>query len=157
MKKSNLLLFLLAMVVCSFVLSTMASAEWSPLPADVKVVSPGPEVPQELARFSGIWEGTWKTIRNKSQGSNLTLVIEEIKPVQSGGFEITLVYSWSGKNAGWKRYTMAVSLPAPNENVKIVFDSPAARLEFSLISKDQMSGDWKPGSGLPYNSILSKK
>src|SRR5215467_740507 len=31
----------------------------TPLPADVKLTPPGPNVPADLARFAGAWTGTW--------------------------------------------------------------------------------------------------
>jgi hypothetical protein len=136
----------LAILVCSFALYTLANAEETALPEDVKVVSPAPEVPQKLAQFSGIWEGTWSG-KDFEKGSQMTLVIQEIKPSQSGGFDLTGVYSVNDLPEGymdfggsWKRFTIAVPLPAANDNVKIVFNTSAARLEFSLIAKDQMSG-----------------
>jgi len=32
----------------------------TPLPADVKLVPPGPDVPTTAARFAGAWIGAWK-------------------------------------------------------------------------------------------------
>ena len=122
-------------------------------------------MPQKLAQFSGIWEGTWSG-KDFEKGSQITLVIEEIKPSQSGGFDLTVVHSmndlpegWSYMDVGgsWKRFTIAVPLPAANDNVKIVFDTSAARLEFSLIAKDQMSGVGTSFEGKkPWNVILFK-
>lgn len=58
MKKGRLLLTLLTILFCSFALSTLANAQRSSLPEDIRVVSPAPEVPEKLAQISGIWEGT---------------------------------------------------------------------------------------------------
>ena len=32
----------------------------TPLPADVRLIAPGPEVPEAMARFAGAWIGAWK-------------------------------------------------------------------------------------------------
>jgi hypothetical protein len=165
MKKSSLLLPLLAMLVCSFVLYTLANAEWSSLPEDVKVVLPAPDVPQKLAQFSGIWEGTWQG-KDFEKGLQMTLVIEKIKPSQSGGFELIAFYSLSNLPEGeifmdiggkWMRFTIAVPLPAANDDFKIVFDTSAARLEFMLNAKDQMRGVGTSFKGKkPWDVLLFK-
>src|SRR5262245_59602404 len=31
----------------------------TPLPADVQLIAPGPEVPEAIARFAGAWTGAW--------------------------------------------------------------------------------------------------
>ncbi|KKU14458.1 MAG: hypothetical protein UX23_C0016G0001 [Parcubacteria group bacterium GW2011_GWB1_45_9] len=42
------------------------------LPADVKVIPPGPEIPKELAVWSGMWVGVW------SGAMDSVLVVEEV-------------------------------------------------------------------------------
>jgi hypothetical protein len=32
----------------------------TPLPADVRLITPGPEVPKAVARFAGAWIGAWE-------------------------------------------------------------------------------------------------
>jgi hypothetical protein len=32
----------------------------TPLPADVRLIAPGPEVPEAFARFAGAWSGAWE-------------------------------------------------------------------------------------------------
>lgn len=66
----------------------------------------------------------------------MTLVIEEIKPSQSGGYDLSMFYSlsdlperWAYMDTGgrWMRLTITVPLPAANDNVKIVFNTDAAK------------------------------
>jgi hypothetical protein len=59
-----------------------------PLPDDVRVVPPAPDVPQDLARFSGAWSGAWRDAGGVDTQCN-TLVIEE---VHANGF-LRVVYS----------------------------------------------------------------
>jgi hypothetical protein len=155
MKKSNLLLGLLAMMVSSFVLCPLASAEWSPLPKDVRVVPPGPEIPPKLARFSGTWEGTFGSMMD---GRQATLVVEEIRPSQSEGFEATVVYSWSGNPdspAGWKRLKVAVTTSS-QKDFQIILDSPTHRIEFSLIAKDQLRAYWQGKGSSTQGTFLNR-
>src|SRR6266511_4302844 len=46
----------------------------TPLPADVRLIAPGLEVPEALARFAGAWTGEWEL----SGGLCHTLVVEEV-------------------------------------------------------------------------------
>jgi Beta-lactamase len=48
----------------------------TPLPADVRLVPPGPDVPPAAARFAGVWVGPWKD--NTSDTACATLVVEEL-------------------------------------------------------------------------------
>jgi hypothetical protein len=43
-----------------------------PLPNDINIVPPAPNLPKEIAAFSGKWEGTWDS------GLDSILVVEEI-------------------------------------------------------------------------------
>jgi hypothetical protein len=51
-------------------------ARATPLPADVHLVAPSPEVPEAVARFAGAWTGAW----GEGRGEALchTLVVEEV-------------------------------------------------------------------------------
>ena len=50
----------------------------TPLPADVRLIAPGADVPSGAARFAGAWVGSWK----EATGDGLcgTLVVEEVLP-----------------------------------------------------------------------------
>jgi len=45
-----------------------------PLPVDVVLVTPGPQVPEAVARFAGVWIGEWE----RTDGFCHTLIIEEV-------------------------------------------------------------------------------
>jgi hypothetical protein len=44
------------------------------LPADVGLVAPGPEVPEAVVRFAGVWSGEWE----RTDGFCHTLIVEEV-------------------------------------------------------------------------------
>lgn len=46
----------------------------TPLPADVRLIAPGPEVPAAVARFAGVWVGVWEDAGELCH----TLVVEEV-------------------------------------------------------------------------------
>lgn len=70
----------------------------TPLPTDVRLVAPGPQVPEAVARFAGAWTG----VRLDRQGRDAqchTLVVEEV--LANGYARVT--YS-VGAYADWSRY-----------------------------------------------------
>jgi hypothetical protein len=48
----------------------------TPLPADVQLIAPGPEVPEAVARFAGAWSGAWGDEGREALCH--TLVVEEV-------------------------------------------------------------------------------
>jgi hypothetical protein len=50
----------------------------TPLPADVKLIAPGPDIAPEAARFAGAWTGAWKAEATDTLCA--TLVVEELLP-----------------------------------------------------------------------------
>jgi hypothetical protein len=60
----------------------------TPLPADVRLVPAGPDVPETVARFAGAWAGAWK-VPTGADALCHTLVVEE---VFSSGFA-RVIYS----------------------------------------------------------------
>ena len=50
----------------------------TPLPADVKLIAPGPDIAPEAARFAGAWTGAWK--EQDTDTLCATLVVEELLP-----------------------------------------------------------------------------
>ena len=50
----------------------------TPLPADVKLIAPGPDIAPEAARFAGAWTGAWK--EQETDTLCATLVVEELLP-----------------------------------------------------------------------------
>jgi hypothetical protein len=51
-------------------------ARETPLPADVRLITPGPEVPEAIARFAGAWIGAWDDEGREALCH--TLVVEEV-------------------------------------------------------------------------------
>ena len=82
----------LSFVVIVMALPSVAQARdclvETPVPEDAQVIGPSDGVPENLARFSGVWSGTWKDHGRDALCS--TLVVLEIQPDGSAA----VVYSW---------------------------------------------------------------
>jgi len=81
------------------VLGTQAAAAGecqreTPLPADVRLIPPGPEVSEAVARFAGAWLGAW--LDNEHEALCHTLVVEEVLASSYA----RVIYS-VGTYAGW--------------------------------------------------------
>jgi hypothetical protein len=86
-------------VAMALVLGSQAAAakecqRETPLPADARLIAPGPEVPEALARFAGAWTGAW--LDRDHEALCHTLVVEEV--LASGYARV--IYS-IGTYAGW--------------------------------------------------------
>src|SRR5713101_10130814 len=70
-------LWLVITVALGLALGSQAAArecrQETPLPTDVRLIAPGPQVPEAVARFAGAWTGAWED----SGGLCHTLVVEE--------------------------------------------------------------------------------
>ncbi len=134
-------IFFASVLVAGLVLSrplAPANAEEkcdNPLP-DVRVSAPGPDVPKEIAQFSGIWKGKW--------GARLcsTLVVETVD--KDGIAE--LVYSWGrGRN-------FEPGYFAPNGKIrdeKLTFGT-RAKFTFWITKEGNLAGKRVAGTGRSY-------
>ncbi len=69
-------------------------ARETPLPAEVRLIAPGAEVPETVARFAGAWSGVW--LDEGREALCHTLVVEEV--LANGYARITFSM---GTYAGW--------------------------------------------------------
>src|SRR2546430_17510271 len=73
-------LWVVMMVALGLAVGTQATAKEchreTPLPADVRLSAPGPEVREAVARFAGTWLGAWLDEGNEALCH--TLVVEEV-------------------------------------------------------------------------------
>src|SRR5262245_8393575 len=81
------------------VLSTQAATakechRETPLPADVRLIAPGPQVSEAVARFAGVWSGAW--LDHDHEALCHTLVVEEVL----ASSHARVIYS-IGTYAGW--------------------------------------------------------
>src|SRR5712691_391622 len=81
---------------------------YAPLPKDLAITPPGPDIPSEIARFSGVWIAEWNLVGQRS-GAELNLdtalVVTKIEPNAKGGFDAQVMQlgTFSGELADWPR------------------------------------------------------
>lgn len=90
----------LTISICLFLVMSGCMAITSPpLPETLQVVPPSPDVPSEIAAFSGIWEGTWSGMKD----APTTIVVEKIDKRQA-----EVLMSFGGSQPGSAYLTAAV-------------------------------------------------
>jgi hypothetical protein len=84
-----------------------------PLPTDLRVIPPGPEIPRDEAAFSGRWAGRWRGSGESAidEGLPHLLVVEEITREErflTSGRGVVGIFAWGGSSRwgvfpGWSR------------------------------------------------------
>lgn len=69
----------------------------TPLPAQVEIVSPGPDIPESVAAFSGIWTGRIETISSGTGSGQIlrdqTLVVQRIRQTDNTTYQALILWS----------------------------------------------------------------
>ena len=150
MGKIIFVILTLAVTVCFFGVNpaTAVNAGWSPLPKDLNVVTPGPEVPPKVAAPSGQWVGSF-TNRRGFYLRNVQVVFEKVDSTQC-----TVVYSVSStleEPGGYWRWQGTI-----DEEGRCVFKSPSGkgRVEMILVGTE-LHLRWIGSEG-QFDSILSR-
>ena len=109
MKKTVLLLMAVLMAI-SMIIAERSQGASVPLPEDINIVKAGPDVPPEIAAFSGKWEGDWAGVLDA------VLIVTEINRT-----EATVIYAW-GDAPEWntkKGYRKHKAIVTPGEKPKM--------------------------------------
>lgn len=151
------LLFLLLMLT----VVPVAAAVPPPLPNDINIVAPGPEVPENLAALSGKWAGkfSWTGLKGGASGSReLVLVVEKIE-----GDQVSVILSFGSDPRSAEKWTRTVGTFSALGKLKIPLKPPFARVEVTeefTLKPDGTLAFWAPPSS-PYasdfNGILKKQ
>jgi hypothetical protein len=117
-------------IPASLPISTVSSS--TPLPLTTEITPPSPELPKEIAGFSGTWYGVW------DNGRKTTLIVEIIEPPTA-----IAVYSWGeykGKEGDWRRHEWKI------EPGKLELESTdRLAITFVLLPNGELEGIWKKG------------
>ena len=117
-----------------------------PLPQDIKIIPPGPEIPSPLAKCSGSWLGTW-TNSGYVGSLDSALVVEEIKP--SGA---QVVYA-QGKEPYWRVEEGWERVNYNLKNGKLVRKRKGSRIELTYNEKE----DVIEGIYIPHNAAWKNR
>lgn len=82
----------LVCLLVGYVTLSFAASQFTPLSREVRIIPPAPDLPKDIAGFSGTWYGIW------DNGNATTLVVEKIEPPIA-----IVIYSWGGQKGGWRR------------------------------------------------------
>jgi hypothetical protein len=141
------LLIATVMIALSF---SLAMAD-TPLPEDMKIVSPGPEVPANIARYSGSWIGNW-SIPNRQE---VTIVIERIEPPN-----VFLINSWGFGGASKAGYSRAKGVI---EGENVVFETKTTRITLilhptlNIMNAEILRHSTEAGKGGRFTAELKRK
>ncbi len=121
-------LWMVMMVALGLTLGTQAAAarechRETPLPADVRLSAPGPEVPEAMARFAGAWIGAW--LDKGSEALCHTLIVEEVLALR---FQVVQETAAWAKFDGWGQASMTYT-PGPIAHEEAVRAQFAAELQ----------------------------
>ena len=146
MKRSGLPLFAMALalvvILPNCATSPKPSTETServPLPKDIHIVAPAPDLPREIAAFSGKWTGKWEGVQDS------ILIVEEINEVEARIILSQEEYAVGREpvDVGYQRYTAKVhSGPRPSIEFEIHrFDHPVVTFQMQK-DLNSIKGFW---------------
>lgn len=127
---------------------TDENASSIPLPPDIRIVAPGPEVPPAIAAFSGRWgPNRW----NGNQLSHI-LIVEEIKP--SGAATVIYAYGdWSAWNI--KANSIRLHATFTNGTLKVALPN-GAEAEYTIDKIGGIDGTYFPKGGMIATITMAK-
>lgn len=151
----------LLVALCLISLPVLAAPVPPPLPADVNVIAPNPDVSATLAGLSGKWAGqySWTGLNGGASGSRqIILVVEKIE-----GDQVSVIYSRGSdprSAAGWVR---VVGTYTAMNKLKVPLSPPFARKnvthEFTPNADGTLSF-WAPSVstyGSDFRGVLKKQ
>jgi hypothetical protein len=153
-KKSRIILLLFALLLMFSLSSAGYCSDAPPLPSDMHIVPPGPNVPIDLARLSGKWVGT---VKGQGQGkytygysAQHVLIVEKIDEVGI----ITVIYARgdvvpalkSYAPAFWARYKASWSAATKELMVSYPYENQQATISYKLAADGKMIASGQIGN-----------
>lgn len=85
---------LVALSACATQLATTP-----PLPPHITITAPGPDIPEPVAAFAGVWKGHWdppsdQSTRRGAALTDQTLVVQRIAPLTGNTYHAGVISSW---------------------------------------------------------------
>jgi len=148
--KKSWLLVILVIVGLTACATLQSGVKEPPLPNDINIISPSPDLPKEIAVFSGKWKGTW------SHGLDSILVVEEINDAWA-----QVVWSQGDLprydvSAKYFRFKCKV-IPGPKPKLEWVFRTgPGGTISFEATDSNTLEGSMSIG-GPVINKIIMKR
>ena len=149
MDKKICLVVTLVFVGLTLCFSMSSDAQGPPLPNNINIVSPSPNLPKDIAAFSGKWAGAW------SHGAEIILVVEEIQDTWA-----TVVYSWGATprfDPGFSRQKCKVISDSRPKIEWVPKDVRNAHIYFEVQDSNTLVGSQKAGGIHKIHTITLKR
>ena len=145
--KRSLIFALLVVIAISWV-SSSVWANSAPLPADMKIIPPGPDVDPDFAKFSGKWEGKmemYSTRTGSGFGAKDHIIVVENYNSGGGAVVIYSVGSYKQYPAFARRYKGMFD--KSSKSIIVSYSDPTSpntrvNIEYKLIGDDKLVGSY---------------
>jgi hypothetical protein len=97
MKEKHLLIGFVILVVISITFSKGFPQSRVPLPKEIQIKSPSPDLSKEIAAFSGKWGGSWE------KRLDFILIVKEIDQEKA-----EVIYAWGGSRSDYNIFTAKI-------------------------------------------------
>jgi hypothetical protein len=104
------------------------------LPANVEVVTPEPSVPDDIAAFSGIWDGSWL-----ATGLDSKLAVVRV----NADGNASVVYAWGGDGGSQKPGHVRVSAQIAGSELYVPRFPNGAEAGFEFRRNDDLHGTYR--------------
>jgi hypothetical protein len=152
MKKISFVVLVVLVVVSNLILKPALAGD-IPLPDEINIVAPEPDLAKEIAAFSGKWKGIWNGV-----GLEAMLIVEEINDERA-----KVIYAWGEGSRDKKGYSRFIAKVIPGSK-KIEFGRKGNNYEIKFIfemKKDLRSikgtREFYSNQGNFYSTITMKK
>jgi hypothetical protein len=160
-KRINILRLLCLALLMLLVNSVGFCADAVPLPTNINIVPPGPNVPEDLARLSGKWVGTLSISagdgKNWGDTTQHVLIVEKIDEVGV----ITVIYArgdyqslkWYPTKAFWARYKASWGADSKELMVSYPYENKQATIFYKLTADGKLTAGGQIGNEIRKYSL----
>ena len=147
------ILFIVGLTGCATMQGTVGVA---PLPNDTNIIPPSPDLPKNIAGFSGKWVGNW--IHRTGNNQEIILVVEEVWDKSA-----RILYSWGvnpnaiHSSAGYFRQTSQITSDTKPKIHVIFRHSGLNAIIFELEDSNTLVGSIESWSGFVTAKVILKK
>ena len=154
MKRLLLVVLMVLAGMSLYSCATTSSLTSIPLPENVQIVPPDPNLPPEIRAFSGKWSGSWEwQNRRNNDGVDAILIVEKIINEQ----QAMVVYA-TGDGRGWKTRSgwdrSTANFSKTDEGISLMVDSKGSSQIIKFrVKGDQLTGISEASGG--YGTIIT--
>ena len=129
-----------------------------PVPADIKIIQPAADIPEEVRNFSGEFCGKWfyRRLEPSSIGEiygrlyvNFSLYVLSIEKIERGAFRARVTYAWGtneklGKTGGFRKHDAIIE--SKDGRTSLCFDGENGKKRVFYFESGKFQGNvFMPG------------